>query len=194
MNPIENGFPEDPWELLRDWLPANDDPVRPPMTVATLDHGIPDARTLLLSEYDAHGLYFHTDSRSRKVEQLRADPSVALMLHLPEAKRQLTVQGIAELAPDDELARAYRARSPYLQQLAWQNTVEFAGLGDDDRESAWASFRAAHGDGFGQPPTWIGYLVRPSRLTFWTGSDTTASRRVEYQASPGGWAVSFRAG
>jgi len=194
MNPIDQGYPEDPWELLRAWLPANDDPARPLMTLATIERGIPDARTLLLSEYDSHGFYFHTDSRSRKIDQLAADPSVALMMHFPEHKRQLTVQGLAETAPEAEQARAYRARSPYLQQLAWQNTVEFAGMPQEDRVAAWSSFRAAHGDGFGQPPTWIGYLVRPSRLTFWFGSDDTASRRVEYSVSPGGWAVSFRAG
>jgi pyridoxamine 5'-phosphate oxidase len=194
LDPVEHGFPEDPWQLLRAWLPANDDPVRPTMTLATIADGMPDARTVLLSEFDEHGLYFHTDSRSRKVAQLAADPSVALMLHLAADAHQLVVQGIAEPAADDELARVYRRRSPYLQQLAWQNTVEFAGLPDDDRVADWSAFTDAHADGFGRPPTWAGFLVRPSRFTFWFGSPDTASRRVEYQTSPGGWAVSFRAG
>jgi pyridoxamine 5'-phosphate oxidase len=193
---IRDHWPDDPWTLLADWLPANDDPVRPVMTLATVsDEGIPDARTLLLSEWDEQGLYFHTDSRSRKVRQLAASPAVALMVHLPDAARQLTVQGVAEPASSDELSRAFRARSAYLQQLAWQNTVEFAGLPLADRLRAWAVFRDDHADGFGQPPTWTGYLVRPSRLTFWIGSADTASRRTEYTRTPdGGWTVSLLAG
>ena len=191
----DDTFPADPWTLLADWLPANEDPARPVMTLATVSaEGDPDARTLLLSEYDEHGFYFHTDTRSRKVRQLAADGRVALMLHFPDRARQLTVQGVAEVAPGDELRRAFRARSPYLQQLAWQNTVEFAGLPLADRLAAWSAFRDDHGDGFGQPPTWAGYLVRPSRLTFWIGNPDTASRRTEYTRTPEGWAVSLLAG
>jgi pyridoxamine 5'-phosphate oxidase len=190
----DDTFPDDPWVLLRDWLPTNDDPVRPVMTLATAADGIPDARTLLLSEFDEQGFYFHTDSRSRKVRQLTASDRVALMLHFPEKARQLTVQGAAEPAPPSELTRAFRARSSYLQQLAWQNTVEFAGLPLADRLTAWSAFRKDHADGFGQPPTWTGYLVRPTRLTFWVGHPDTASRRTEYTRTPEGWAVSLLAG
>lgn len=181
MNLELHGVPADPWELLREWLPLNEDPERPTMTVATIGvDGIPDGRTQLLSEYDDEGFYFHQDSRSRKVEQLAANPGVALVLRFPERARQLVVQGLAEPAPDTELSRAYRRRSPYLQQLAWQNTVEFAGLPLEDRIASWSAFRAAHEDGFGRPPTWSGHLVRPLRLSFWTGRDDTASRRVDY--------------
>lgn len=192
--------PVDPWELLVDWLPANEVEARPTMTVATVDaDGMPDARTQLLSEFDEQGFYFHTDSRSRKIAQLAAHPGVALVMQFPEQLRQLVVVGVAAVAPADELARAFRARSPYLQQLAWQNTVEFAGLPLDDRLSSWADFRRDHRDGFGQPPTWIGYLVRPTRLTFWVGNPDTASRRTEYaraaDAAPGTpWTVTHLAG
>lgn len=194
MSRSDDTFPADPFDLLADWLPPNDDPARPVMTVATAADGIPDARTLLLSEWDREGLYFHTDSRSRKVGQLAANDRVALMLHFPDRLRQLTVQGVAEPAPVAELSRAFAARSPYLKQLAWQNTVEFAGLPLADRLSAWARFRDDHADGFGQPPTWTGYLVRPSRLTFWFGNPDTASRRTEYLRTPEGWAVTLLAG
>lgn len=194
MSVSDDTFPADPFDLLAEWLPANDDPARPVMTVATAADGIPDARTLLLSEWDREGLSFHTDSRSRKVRQLATNPQVALMLHFPEKLRQLTVQGVAEPADSANLGRVFQARSPYLQQLAWQNTVEFAGLPLADRLSAWARFRDDHADGFGQPPTWTGYLVRPSRLTFWVGNPDTASRRTEYLRTPEGWAVTLLAG
>jgi len=119
---------------------------------------------------------------------------VALVLLFPEDRHQIVVQGRAEPADAAELAWAFQHRSPYLQQLAWQNTVEFAGMPLPDRIASWRSFGELHGDGFGQPPTWTGYLVRPSRITFWQGSAETASRRTEYMRTPEGWAVTLLAG
>ncbi len=193
--PPGDEVPEDPWTLLREWLPSNDDPARPTMTVATVAPGdIADARTLLLSAFVEKGFYMHTDSRSPKVDQLEANDSIALVLFFPEDRHQIVVQGRAEPADAAELAWAFWHRSPYLQQLAWQNTVEFAGMPLADRIASWHSFGQLHGDGFGQPPTWTGYLVRPHRITFWQGSAETASRRTEYLRTPEGWAVTLLAG
>lgn len=177
---------DDPMPLLSAWLPDNDDAARPLMTLATLDeNGAPDARSVLLSEWDADGFYWHTDAASRKIAHVAAAPAVALCIPLlgvphADAKHQLVVQGVAEPAPQAEQDRAYAARPPYLQQLAWQNTPEFAALPQGERIAAWAEFAAAHPDGFTAPDAWTGCLVRPHRLTFWFGSEHTASRRVEY--------------
>lgn len=175
--------PEDPAELLAEWLPANDDPVRPLMTLATVGaDGVPDARSVLLTEWDEQGFWWHTDARSRKVAQLADRPAAALCLPLltPEAARQLVVQGVVEPAPAEEERRAYAARSPYLQELAWLNTDAFAALPQDERIATWEREQRAHPEGFAQPETWIGFLVRPLRLAFWFGAPDTASRRIEY--------------
>ena len=186
--------PADPWELVAAWLPADDDPVRPTMTLATLDDGVPDARTVLLSGWSRDGFLLHTDTRSRKAAQLQADPAVALVLHLAADAHQLVVQGRAEPAGAAVDRDVFQRRSPYLQQLAWQNTAEFATLPLEDRRAAWAHFTAAHADGFGEPPTWIGYRVVPDRLTFWQGDPATASRRIAYARTADGWTVSRHAG
>jgi pyridoxamine 5'-phosphate oxidase len=193
------------WRRLQDWLPPNDDPDRPQLTLSTVTpDGRADARTVLLSEFDADGFYFHTDARSRKAAQLAANPAVALTVLWPNFTRQLVVQGTAEPAPAPELARAYRRRSAYLQQLAWLNTADFARLPRAERVARWAACAADHPDGFAQPPTWTGYLVRPSRLTFWEGDPEAASRRTEFThtefthteftAGPAGWQVSHLPG
>lgn len=178
------------WEMLVDWLPANDDPNRPRMTMSTAE---PDARTLLLSEFDEHGFYFHTDSRSRKVQQLADDPRVALTILWPDFTRQLVVLGTAELAPAAEQDRAYRARVPYLKQLAWQNTHAYAQLPLEERRALWASF--SEDEHLRHPPeTWIGFLVRPHRLTFWQGDPQAASRRTEFTLVDGDWQQQYLPG
>lgn len=198
---FRDDWPSDPWVVVGAWLPDNSDPARPVMTVSTVDgSGAPDGRIQLLTSWSTDGFAFHTDSRSRKVAQLTGDPRVALTIHLAADARQITLQGVAVPTDADERTQAYASRSPYLQQLAWQNTVEFASLPGLDRVSAWESFAADHPDGLTAPPTWAGYRVVPSRLTFWVGSTHTASRRTEYTRAPesgdvdAGWTVTTLAG
>ncbi|WP_426595021.1 pyridoxine/pyridoxamine 5'-phosphate oxidase [Cellulomonas sp. McL0617] len=179
--------PDEVWQLLQDWLPDNDDPDRPVMTLATVDgSGTPDARSVLLSEYDRAGLYLHTDAASRKVAQLDAHADVALVLRWPEALRQLVVRGVAEPADRLETDRAYAARSPYLRQLAWVNTPAVAQLPPDERRAAWADFAAIH-PVLDPPATWVGFLVRPTSLTFWTGDPDSVSHRREHRLTASGW-------
>ncbi len=178
---FRDDWPDEPTPVLLDWLPDNEDPARPTMVVSTVDEtGAPDGRTQLLSAWDASGFYLHSDARARKIAQLANDPRISLTMHLAADAHQISVQGVAEVAEPAELEWAFERRSPYLQQLAWQNTVEFASLPRLDRVKAWEDFQADHPEGFTAPPTWTGYLVRPSRITFWVGSTVTASRRVEY--------------
>lgn len=188
--------PADPLDLARSWLPRNDDPARPQMTVATASaSGMPDARTVLLSEFTDAGFCFHTDGRSRKVAEIAVNPQVALSILWPDGMRQLTIQGMAKPAPAAELARAYAARAPYLRQLAWLNTADFAQRELAERERLWSDFEAENPNETLTPPaTWAGYLVVPSRLTFWEANPLTASRRTEYFRSPDGWTISFLAG
>ncbi len=180
--------------LLADWLPGNAQPDRPQLILSTIcATGGVDARTVLLSEYDDNGFYFHTDSRSRKVADLATDPAVALTFLWPGFTRQLVVQGIAEVASDEEIAAAFRARSPYLKQLAWQNSLEFAQLPIEQRRTAWADF-TTDPDSLPQPATWIGFLVRPTRLTFWTSNADAPARREEHTLVDAEWVVTYLAG
>ncbi|OMQ13904.1 hypothetical protein A7K94_0220370 [Modestobacter sp. VKM Ac-2676] len=67
--------PADPFALARQWLPADDEPDRPRVTLSTIgEDGYPDARTVLLSAFDATGFAFHTAATSRKVAELAAAP------------------------------------------------------------------------------------------------------------------------
>jgi pyridoxamine 5'-phosphate oxidase len=189
-------LPGEAWALLTEWLPGNEDVDRPQITLGTLDeHGAPDLRTVLLTSFDERGFVVNTDSASRKVAQLAADDRVAIAVLWPGFTHQLTVQGRAVPLPPDELAAAYAARSPYLQQLAWQNTHAFAALPLEERRATWAAFATEHRDGFPVSPTWTGYRIVPTRLTFWSSAPDTASSRVEFALGPdGAWTRSVLPG
>lgn len=181
----------DPLALAADWLPAPDED-RLLMTVSTIGlDGIPDARTTMLSDFDGERFFFHTDADSRKAAELAASPGVALTLLWPGFTRQLVVQGTATRSPREESDEAYRRRSPYLQQLAWQNTAAYAPLPLAERRAQWSAFLAAHGGAehpaFTPPETWAGYAVTPHRLVFWVSNPAAASRRLAYTRVGDGW-------
>jgi pyridoxamine 5'-phosphate oxidase len=151
-----------------------------------------------MTEFDEDGFYFHTDARSRKVANILENPLVAITFLWPNFTRQLVVQGRAEVAPADEIAAAFESRSPYLKQLAWQNSEEFAQLPLEERRELWAKFLVEQGDAVTQPPTWTGFLVRPHRLTFWESNPDAASLRTEYSLVSGSllgdWTLSYLPG
>jgi pyridoxamine 5'-phosphate oxidase len=185
----------DPMALALEWLPGNDDPERPQITLSTVTaDGWPDARTVLLTAAGPEGFYFNTDARSRKAAELAADPRAAITVLWPGFTRQLAIVGVAEVAHVDHIAASYRSRSPYLQQLAWLNTAEFARLPLAEREAQWAQFESARAGVFEQPDDWTGYLVRPARLTFWESSPTTASQRREFTLVDGAWTLDYLPG
>jgi pyridoxamine 5'-phosphate oxidase len=193
-DPVQGDRPlENPFELARTWLPANNDPERPQITLSTIDpDGFPSARTVLLTEFDDEGFCFHTDAESRKVRDIAANPRVSIVVLWPEFTRQLVVQGLAEVAPQKEIAAAYRKRSPYLKQLAWQNTVEYAQRSLAERRERWAEFPYLGTDA--QPGNWVGFKVRPLRMTFWVSNPDAASRRLEYRRVGDEWERSYLPG
>ena len=186
-DPVQGDEPAlDPAALATAWLPGEGED-RMLMTLATIDaHGFPRTRTVMLSEFDGERFFFHTDARSAKVADLARDPRVGLTIVWPAFSRQLVVQGTAEPAPAEELADAYAKRSPYLRQLAWLNTAEFARRPLAEREAEWRAWGAQHPEP-AQPREWVGFGVRPHRMLFWTSHPDAASRRIEYTRTPAGW-------
>ena len=186
-DPVQGDEPiADPLSLASSWL-AGQGEDRMLMTLATTDpDGFPRVRTVILSEFDGERFFFHTDARSAKVADLARDERVGLSVVWPAFSRQLVVQGTAEPAPAEELADAYAKRSPYLRQLAWQNTAEFARLPLAERLAQWGAWGAQHPEP-AQPPDWAGFGVRPHRMLFWVSNPDAASRRIEYTRAPAGW-------
>jgi len=189
--------PADPFPLLADWLPAPGSGETPVMTLSTTGvDGYPAARTVLLSLFDGERVHFHTDSRSRKAVELGVDPRATVTVLQPEAARQVVVTGDVAPVTTAEALAAYRARSRYLQLLAWLNDVGTAQLDPAERRARWAAFDAAHPGPLDPPPTWRGYAITPVRVVLWQGDDEGPSTRLAYELdrTTGAWASERWAG
>lgn len=77
-------------------------------TLATVGPGGAEARVVVLRAFDAEGLTvtFHTDVRSPKVTELRADPRAVLVFYDAATRCQVRARGQAKVHLNDEVARA----------------------------------------------------------------------------------------
>ena len=81
------------------------------MTLATATpDGAPSARIVLLKGVDERGFAFYTDYRSRKGEELAANPRAALVFHWAELERQVRVTGGVSRVSREESEAYYRTR------------------------------------------------------------------------------------
>lgn len=107
----------DAWQMLARGVVDRRSPLHTPMVATTGLDGRPRLRVVVLRGVDAvsRALRFHTDLRSDKVAEMRAQPRIALTAYDAGAKVQIRLEGEADLHPDGATA-----------DLAWEGSRPFS--------------------------------------------------------------------
>jgi pyridoxamine 5'-phosphate oxidase len=153
--------------------------------------GRPSSRMVLLKSADERGFVFFTNLESRKAEEIRANPHVALLFHWPVLERQVRVEGRVEPVSREEAEAYFRSRPRGSRIGAWASRQSRPLGSRAELEQAVKDVEAQYeGKEIPLPDWWGGYLVRPDRMEFWQGRPFRLHDRLVFsRANPeqGDW-------
>lgn len=183
---------KDPIDLFNAWFAeaeGSEPHVANAMSVATVGaDGQPSIRLVLLKGADRDGFVFYTNLESQKGVELLAHPKAALCFHWKSLKRQVRIEGPAELVSDAE-ADEYFATRPRGSQLgAWASDQSRPMPGKAELMKRVASYTTKFGvSKVPRPPHWSGFRVRHDRLEFWQDARFRLHDRLVYTRAGEGW-------
>lgn len=190
---LDDELPDQPGALLDRWLhdAANAGiPLSNAMALATCRDGQPAVRMVLLKNIDARGrLWFFTNYRSAKAEDLAAEPRAALLFYWEPLHRQVRIAGAVERLGEAD-SDDYFARRPRPSNLAAMTSKQSAPIpgGLDQLEREYRVTAAEwQGRELERPDGWGGFALTPHSFEFWQGKEDRLHHRVRYLPGDGAW-------
>lgn len=149
---------------------------------------MPSARVVLLKELSAQGFCFYTNTRSRKGEELRANPKGSLCFYWMPLERQLRAEGEIEEVTPQEADAYFATRSRESRIGAWASDQSRPLASREELEQRVAEMtKKFEGQDIPRPPHWSGFRLRPQVVEFWQQLPHRLHDRDVYRLNGNSW-------
>jgi pyridoxamine 5'-phosphate oxidase len=184
---------DDPFTLFDSWFAEAraseiNDPEAMALATAT-DDGRPSVRMVLLKGHGPDGFVFYTNQRSRKGEELAANPRAALLFHWKPLRRQVRIEGAVTTVSGEEADAYFASRGRDSQIGAWASNQSWSLPSRAEFENKYEQLRDKfEGEDIPRPPHWGGFRLIPESFEFWSDRPHRLhERRLFTRAPDGGW-------
>lgn len=151
------------------------------MTLATAgNNGMPDARIVLLKQFDESGFCWYTSYNSPKGLQLAENAQACLLFYWREFDRQVRIQGTVEKLTVAQAEEYFHSR-PLESQFSAAASEQSHPI--DSRATLAAKVEALQNNNaetVKRPEAWGGYRLIPSTFEFWQGRENRLHDRFHY--------------
>ena len=139
------------------------------MCLATVDEdGMPDARMVLLKDWDETGFVFYTNMQSAKGQELASSGKATLNFWWRDLHRQVRIRGLVEPVSDEEADEYFNSRPRGSRIGAWASKQSRELESRFALEKAVARYAAKFNIGkVPRPGYWTGNRVVPLQMEFW---------------------------
>lgn len=187
----EKNINPDPLVQFKKWFEeAVEDDFKDPnsMTLATATtSGKPSARIVLLKEFDSRGFVFYTNYKSRKSQELLANPYASLLFYWDKLERQIRIDGCVEKISRKESEEYFKTRPLKARLGAWASNQSSVIKDRSVIVKAFFKYLLKFGKNVPLPPFWGGYRLIPYEFEFWQGRPNRLHDRIRYSKQKDIW-------
>ncbi len=177
---------ENPLDLFSNWFnEAKKTEINDPNAVAlsTADKkGIPSVRMVLLKDFNQNGFIFYTNLNSKKSQDIKINPNVAMCFHWKTLLRQIRITGKISKVLDKDADNYYSSR-PYGSKIsAWASNQSSVLKNRDELFKSIEEYKKKYSDenNVPRPNYWSGWNLDPYEIEFWLQKDSRIHERLKY--------------